>query len=234
MGLGVTGTITDTTTIPPSGNWPQPVADGATAVDDLFHAAVNGRGKYLKASDPQEYQGAIEATLIGALAGAWLATQVPSRPFRLVLPALLTLVWLYTLWRKDLGHAHLPLWSARREAWLATAMGASIGFYDGLFGPGTGSFFVFALVRGLGWDFLHASAAAKRLNLAANAAALAWFIPNGHVVWALALPMAVANVLGSTIGTRLALKRGVGFVRSVFLVVVGALIVKTAWDAWHL
>ena len=69
---------------------------------------------------------------------------------------------------------------------------------------------------------------------AINAAALAWFIPNGHVVWALALPMAVANVLGSTIGTRLALKRGVGFVRSVFLVVVGALIVKTAWDAWHL
>lgn len=178
--------------------------------------------------------GAIVATLIGALAGAWLATQVPSRPFRLVLPVLLTLVWIYTLWRKDLGREHLPLWSARQEAWLATAMGASIGFYDGLFGPGTGSFFVFALVRGLGWDFLHASAAAKRLNLAANAAALAWFIPNGHVVWALALPMAVANVLGSTIGTRLALKQGVGFVRSVFLVVVGALIVKTAWDAWHL
>jgi len=63
VGLGVTGTITDTTTIPPSVSWPQPVADGATAVDDLFHAAVNGRGKYLKASDPQEYQDAIEATL---------------------------------------------------------------------------------------------------------------------------------------------------------------------------
>jgi len=183
---------------------------------------------------PGRLTGAIAATLIGALAGAWLATQVPSRPFRLVLPVLLAAVWAYTLWRKDLGREHLPLWSARQEALLATAMGASIGFYDGLFGPGTGSFFVFALVRGLGWDFLHASAAAKRLNLAANAAALAWFIPNGHVVWALALPMAVANVLGSTIGTRLALTQGVGFVRRVFLVVVGALIVKTAWDAWHL
>lgn len=63
VGLGVAGSIADTTTVPPSVAWPQPVADGATAVDDLFHAAVNGRGKYLKASDPQEYQDAIEKTL---------------------------------------------------------------------------------------------------------------------------------------------------------------------------
>lgn len=175
---------------------------------------------------------AIVATLIGALVGAWLATQVPSKPFRLALPVVLTLVWGYTLWRKDLGHAHAPRWSARHEAWLATALGGSIGFYDGLFGPGTGSFFVFALVRGLGWDFLHASAAAKRLNLAANVAALAWFIPHGHVVWALALPMAVANVAGSAVGTRLALRHGAGFVRQVFLLVVGALILRTAWSAY--
>lgn len=63
VGLGVAGSITDTTTVPPTVAWPQPVPDGATAVDDLFHAAVNGRGKYLKASDPQEYQDAIEQTL---------------------------------------------------------------------------------------------------------------------------------------------------------------------------
>lgn len=178
--------------------------------------------------------GAIVATLLGALCGAWLASQVPSRPFRLVLPVVLSLVWLYTLWRKELGQQHAPRWSARQEAVWATALGGSIGFYDGLFGPGTGSFFVFALVRGLGWDFLHASAAAKRLNLAANVAALACFIPQGHVVWALALPMAVANVMGSALGTRLALRHGAGFVRWVFLVVVGGLIVKTALDAHRL
>ena len=178
--------------------------------------------------------GALVATLGGAMAGAWLATHVPARPFRMMLPVLLLAVWLYTLWRKDLGRQHAPWGSAPQEAWLATALGAGIGFYDGLFGPGTGSFFVFALVRILGWDFLHASAAAKRLNLAANVAALAWFIPHGHVVWALSLPMAVANVAGSAVGTRLALKHGAGFVRVAFLVVVGALIVKTAWDAWRL
>ncbi|RZI82658.1 MAG: sulfite exporter TauE/SafE family protein [Rubrivivax sp.] len=176
--------------------------------------------------------GAIVAALIGAATGAWLATHVPASQFRAVLPVVLALVWLYTLWRKDLGRHHTPHWSHRTESLWATLLGATVGFYDGLFGPGTGSFFVFALVRGLGWDFLHASAAAKRLNFATNVAALAWFIPHGHVDLALALPMAVANVAGSSVGTRLALRHGAGFVRGVFLVVVGALIVKTAWDAW--
>lgn len=176
--------------------------------------------------------GAIVAALIGAATGAWLATRVPASQFRVALPVVLPLVWAYTLWRKDLGRHHTPHWSHRTENLLATLLGATVGFYDGLFGPGTGSFFVFALVRGLGWDFLHASAGAKRLNFATNVAALAWFIPHGHVDWALALPMAVANVAGSSVGTRLALRHGTGFVRVVFLVVVGALILKTAWDAW--
>lgn len=176
--------------------------------------------------------GALLATVLGAVGGAWLATRVPAQGFRSALPFVLAAVWAYTLWRKDMGHTHAPHLSAQAETLMATAIGGIIGFYDGVFGPGTGSFFVFALVRLLGWDFLHASAAAKRLNFATNAAALAWFIPHGHVVWALALPMAVANVAGSTVGTRLALRHGTGFVRLVFLGVVGALIVKTGWDAW--
>jgi uncharacterized protein len=175
--------------------------------------------------------GAMAAALTGSLLGAWVATHMPAAQFRQALPAVLVAVWLYTLWRKDLGHAHAPHLSHRQEVLVATAIGGAIGFYDGVFGPGTGSFFVFALVRCLGWDFLHASAAAKRLNFATNVAALAWFIPQGHVVWALALPMAVANVAGSALGTRLALKHGAGFVRLAFLAVVGALIVKTGWDA---
>jgi uncharacterized membrane protein YfcA len=176
--------------------------------------------------------GAMVAALLGSALGAWLASRVPASSFRAALPVVLGLVWVYTLWRKDMGHTHAPHWSSQAELWWATAIGGAVGLYDGVFGPGTGSFFVFALVRLLGWDFLHASAAAKRLNVATNAAALAWFIPTGHVVWTLALPMAVANVAGSSLGTRLALRHGAGFVRGVFLVVVGALILKTAWDAW--
>jgi uncharacterized membrane protein YfcA len=168
----------------------------------------------------------------GSLTGAWLATRVPAAHFRIALPLILSAVWLYTWWRKDLGHAHAPHLSPRAEGLRASALGLTIGLYDGIFGPGTGSFFVFGLVRLLGWDFVHASAAAKRMNFATNVAALAVFIPQGHVIWALALPMAVANVAGSTVGTKLALKHGTGFVRVAFLIVVGALVCKTAWDAW--
>jgi uncharacterized membrane protein YfcA len=107
-----------------------------------------------------------------------------------------------------------------------------IGFYDGFFGPGTGSFFVFLLVRWLGYDFLNASVAAKLLNLSSNAAALVLFALKGHVWWHFALPLALANIAGSLLGTHMALKHGAGFVRVMFLVVVSALICKTSFDAY--
>ena len=107
-----------------------------------------------------------------------------------------------------------------------------IGWYDGFFGPGTGSFFIFLFVRLLGYDFLYASASAKLLNVATNLSALALFAMKGHVWWQIGLVMAVANVIGSLIGTRLALKHGAGFVRGVFIVVVSALILKTGYDAF--
>ena len=102
----------------------------------------------------------------------------------------------------------------------------------GFFGPGTGSFFVFLFVRVLGYDFLHASASAKLLNTATNSAALVLFAWKGHVWWHLVVVIALANVVGSLAGTRLALKHGAGFVRSVFIAVVGLLITKTAYDAF--
>ncbi|PKO64020.1 MAG: hypothetical protein CVU22_25990, partial [Betaproteobacteria bacterium HGW-Betaproteobacteria-16] len=120
----------------------------------------------------------------------------------------------------------------RREALAASVLGVTIGFYDGFFGPGTGSFFVFLFVRWLGYDFLHASASAKLLNTTSNLAALLLFAWKGHVWWHFVVVMAVANVVGSLVGTRLALKHGSGFVRSVFIVVVSALILKTTYDGW--
>ena len=136
------------------------------------------------------------------------------------------------LMRKELGRHHAPRFEGPREAAWASAIGATIGFYDGFFGPGTGSFFVFLFVRALGYDFLHASASAKLLNTVTNAAALVLFAWKGHVWWHLALVIAVANILGSLAGIRLALKHGAGFVRAVFIVVVGALILKTGYDGF--
>jgi uncharacterized membrane protein YfcA len=107
-----------------------------------------------------------------------------------------------------------------------------IGFYDGFFGPGTGSFLVFLFVRWLGYDFLNASASAKLINTATNLSALLLFAYKGHVWWHIALTLAVANVLGSLLGTHMALKHGARFVRVVFILVVSALILKTGYDAF--
>ncbi len=177
---------------------------------------------------------ALCCALLGSALGAWTLTHIDATRLRVALPVVLLVVLLYTLAKKDLGHAHTPHHAGRREALVASAIGLGIGFYDGLFGPGTGSFFVFLLVRLLGYDFLHASASAKLLNTATNGAALALFAATGHIWWALAAGMALANMLGSMLGTHLALSRGAAFVRSVFLWVVGALILRTGWDAWRL
>lgn len=172
------------------------------------------------------------AGFVAAFAGAWLVTVVSPAYLRKVLPAVLLAVLIYTLLKKDLGRTHTPRFSGAREAWIAAAIGAVIGFYDGFFGPGTGSFLVFLFVRLLGYDFLSASASAKLINTATNLAALILFVAKGHIWWHFVVAMALANVLGSLLGTRMALKHGTGFVRVVFIVVVSALILKTAYDAF--
>ena len=175
---------------------------------------------------------AMGLSFAGALAGAWLVTLISPDFLRKLLPVVLLVVLIYTVLKKELGQHHAPRFAGRQELLAAGTVGLLIGFYDGFFGPGTGSFFVFLFVRWLGYDFLHASAGAKLLNLSSNLSALLLFTLKGHVWWHLALPLALANVIGSLLGTRLALKHGAGFVRGVFIVVVLALICKTGYDAF--
>ena len=172
------------------------------------------------------------AALIFSFFGAYTVTKVSPDFFRTVLPIVLLAVAIYTFAKKDFGSVHAPLHTGRKEQTLALLIGSGIGFYDGFFGPGTGSFLVFLFVRIFGFDFLGASAVAKIVNVACNLSALVWFGYSGHLIWQLGAMMAVCQVAGSVIGTRLAMKHGSGFVRKLFLVVVSILIVKTGYDAW--
>jgi hypothetical protein len=171
------------------------------------------------------------AAFAAALVGAWIATTIAPDRFRALVPVLLTLVLAYTLLHGDFGLEHRPRGQGRRGRALAAAGAGIIGLYDGFFGPGTGSFLVFLFVRGFGLDFLHASASAKVVNAAANLAAIILFGITGELLWLLGLAMAVCNVTGAQVGSHLAIRRGSRFVRIVFLLVVGSLIAKTAWDA---
>jgi len=166
-------------------------------------------------------------SFVGAATVAWLPKEVV-RPLVLVL---LVLVVVYTIARPDFGSLQGRQPAAQRVRPLALAVGAALGFYDGFFGPGAGSFMIFAFVALFGVDFLRASAAAKIVNLSTNAAALAFFVPAGHVLWLVGLTMAVFNVLGALVGSRLAMRHGSGFVRWVFLAVSVALTLKFGYDS---
>jgi uncharacterized membrane protein YfcA len=171
------------------------------------------------------------AAFAAALVGAWIATRIAPDRFRAMVPVLLLLVLAYTLLHRDFGLEHRPRGLGRRGRAIAATGAGVIGLYDGFFGPGTGSFLVFLFVRGFGLDFLHASASAKVVNAAANVAAIILFGLTGELLWLLGLAMAVSNVAGAQFGSHLAIRRGSRFVRWVFLLVVGSLIAKTAWDA---
>jgi uncharacterized membrane protein YfcA len=177
---------------------------------------------------------AAASAFVASVVGAWIATRVSPQGFRALVPLLLTGVLVYTLLHGDLGREHRPRTLGRRGRWLAGASAAAIGLYDGFFGPGTGSFLVFLFVRAFGLDFLHASASAKIVNAATNTAAILLFSATGEIYWLLGLAMSVCNVAGAQFGSHLAIRKGSGLVRRVFICVVGALIAKTAWDALRL
>lgn len=178
---------------------------------------------------------AVTAVVAGcfALLGARAVSGLSKELVKPLVLALLVLMAAYTAWRKDFGSRHAPRWHGRAELLLGGALGASLGFYDGFFGPGSGSLLLFAFVGLFGYDFLAASASAKVVNVATNVAGLSYFVYTRQVLPELALPMAACNALGAALGTRLALRYGTGFVRGLFLVVVGGFILKLGWEVWR-
>jgi uncharacterized protein len=173
------------------------------------------------------------AALLFGYVGARTVAHVPADFLRPLVLVLLVVVLAWTLWRKDLGALHAPKLTHTQQLWVGLATGAVLGFYDGFFGPGTGSFLIIAFVGLFGFSFLAASASAKAVNVITNGASIAYFATHGHVLYAVALPMALCNLLGSFVGTRLALKLGSRFVRAVFVIVVSALIARYAYDLWQ-
>ena len=151
------------------------------------------------------------------------------RPFILIL---LIAVAVYVFVKKDFGTLHAPKLDPTRQRWYGVGLGCVLGFYDGFFGPGTGSFLIFAFVGLFGLSFLAASASSKVINAATNLSAVLYFGLTGHLLYAVALPMAVCNVGGSLLGTRLAVAKGSRFVRVLFLVVLSGIIVRFAWDTF--
>ncbi|WP_241248904.1 TSUP family transporter [Rhodococcus sp. X156] len=169
------------------------------------------------------------AAAAGSVGGAAFATALPATALNVVVLVAIVVVGAYTLARPSLGVEENHRFHGRARVVAMMVAGALIGAYDGLAGPGTGSFLVFVLVGWIGYAFLAASATAKLANVATNLGALAYFAPHGLVVWGVGGCMAVGNLAGATLGARLAIKLGSAFVRRVFLVVAGLLALSLSW-----
>lgn len=167
---------------------------------------------------------------VGAVGGALIGLHIPKSLFNPIILVLLVAVGAYTLLKPSLGEATQLRWSGHRHTVAAMLTGFVIGVYDGALGPGTGSFLVFALVGLMGYAFLEASAKAKIANLATNLGALTVFAPGGHVVWTVGIVMAAANLLGGWVGARTAVRLGSRFVRTVFVLIVGAFVIRIGGD----
>jgi len=173
------------------------------------------------------------AAFLASLLGAYAVSRVPADPLRKALPFLLLALLLYTA-VSDLGLVHEPRYGRHKEAVVGSGGAAVVGFYDGFFGPGAGTFYKLIFVRALGFDFLNAATPAKLANVASNVAAIAIFAANGLILWKVGAGMAAANFLGGQLGSRIALRYGNRLIRWAFVAVVGALVARTFRDAYLL
>jgi len=172
------------------------------------------------------------SAFIAALGGAFLVSRINNQHIKPIILVVLMLVAVYTYFNKQFGVQRHKQQTLKRQILLALLFGLVIGFYDGLIGPGTGSFLILVFIGALGFDFIGASAHAKMVNVGTNLAALIYFSATGHVLFQYAIPMAVFNMLGSFLGARLALLKGNKFIRIFFLVVVFGTILRFAYDVF--
>ena len=170
---------------------------------------------------------------LASYSGSYLLSHVSNSFMKPVLVVVLTAVAIYTYTKKDFGqHDEERSLSLKKQMQLAVMISLLIGFYDGFIGPGAGSFFILAFIALLHFDFLHASAHAKMVNLATNLGSVTLFLVKGIIIWKIALPMAAANMLGGFMGARIAIAKGNRFIRIFFLVVVVAILIRFCWDVF--
>ena len=166
-----------------------------------------------------------------AFSGSLLLTRMSSQFMKPVIFFVLLVMAIYTFTKKDLGQS-----LQKEDIKYATIKGVMIclfiGFYDGFIGPGAGSLFVLAFISILGYDFLHASAHAKIVNLSTNLGSLILFIGKGVILWPVAIPMSICNATGGFFGSRMALKKGNQFIRKIFLIVIVATLLRLGYDVF--
>lgn len=169
---------------------------------------------------------------IASYCGAQIVSRLDATLLKPLILVILVLMAVYTYIKKNLGAVQTKTLPLRKQLLLGCILGLVVGFYDGFFGPGTGSFLVMGFVVLLGFDFLSASAYSKIINCITNLSALLVFIRQGDYILEIAILMSACMVIGNLAGTRIALRRGNGFVRNIFLLIVIIMIIRYGYDVF--
>jgi hypothetical protein len=169
-------------------------------------------------------------TAAGAALGSAVVQQLSVGLLQRLIPWLLLAIALYSWCQPSLGEADVhPRMPAR---WFLPLFGAGLGFYDGFFGPGTGSFWAIAFVLVLGFNLTKATAHTKLMNFTSNVASLAVFLHGGQAHFWLGLVMGAGQLFGARLGAGLVVRRGARFIRPVFIVVALAITLRLLWKNW--
>lgn len=211
--------------------YPVPTLIGTTKIPSLGGSLMGAFQYSRRVAVAGRFIAPMMAIAFGASwAGSWTLTRLPNSFMKPLALAILIAVFMYTLIKKDFGQVSHRVVTGQQQRVRMWAMGAVLGFYDGFFGPGTGSFLVLGFIALVGFDFLKASAHAKLVNAATNLSCTLFFGSKGYILYGFALPMAVANLSGAFVGARLAILKGNRFIRVFFLCIIAATILRFAWD----
>ena len=169
---------------------------------------------------------------LGAFPGSWMGTAVlkhiPEQTIRMMMIAAIPLVAVVVLRKKTLGGKRIT--PEKLDMPVSFCIGLVVGFYDGLIGPGTGTFLILLFTTLMGMEAVMASGTAKLVNLASNLASLTSLLLAGKVVLLLGLPAAACGIAGNLLGSGMTIKRGSGFIRGMLMVVLALLLAKMVWD----
>lgn len=211
--------------------YPVPTLIGTTKIPSMFGSLMGAFQYSRRVAVAGRFIGPMMAIAFGASwLGSWTLARVPNTFMKPLALIILIGVFLYTLLKKDFGQVSIRTTTPEQQRTRMWIMGLGIGFYDGFFGPGTGSFLVLGFIALIGFDFLKASAHAKLVNAATNLASTLFFVIEGKIIYQVAFPMAFANLSGAFLGARLAILKGNRFIRVFFLILIAATIVRFAYD----
>jgi uncharacterized membrane protein YfcA len=179
--------------------------------------------------DLKAVRGLFVLSLAGAVCGVFVLQQIPSDFLKPLVVVMLILITIYTIFRKNWGDISTFSQYSARTAFLMGCAAFVLGFYDGFFGPGTGSFLIFVFLM-VGFDFVKAAGNAKILNFGSNIASLITFMALGSINYWIGIPMGLAMVCGALLGSRMAIRKGSAYVRPLFITVCVLLVGKQIWS----